>query len=99
MQTLKISNIHFYGNGAVLIKDAVKKSDKKIENLIKPADDFVNFNQSSYSVPTGENALEKIKAQQFKPDSEFVAKEYFKNYEIPKPTEDKVSYISESTIL
>ena len=105
MHITQLSTMNFYGRKSTMVKDTVKKLDKEakfIEEVLRPSDDFVNYAQSAYSVPTGEFPADKIKTQRhpFCSDGNIVANYYLKVKDtIPKTVENKTDFVSESSII
>ena len=104
MHIARISTMNFYGTKTTIVKDATKNANKKADQLLektfKPADDFVNYEQSAYSVPTGEfPAKQKIKRYPFNPEDNVITKEYFKIKENKPEKEEVVDFVSDGSIL
>ena len=101
MHISKISNINFNGNTSRIIKKTTQDADMKfIEEVLKPKDEFVNYNQSSYSVPTGflPSKKQPVERYPFVPEDSIITKGYVKEKQAAKQTEEVIDYVSESTI-
>ena len=98
MHISRISTINFNGIAAKAIKKAAKSADEKL--VEKTKDDFVNYNQSSYSVPTGFFPTKKqnVESYSFMPEDSVISNEYLKEKQASKQAEDIIDYVSESTI-
>ena len=108
MHISRISAMNFYGARAAMVKDAAKKTDKQsekfmgfIDECLKPNDSFINYNESSYSVPTGEFPMQHMSAkkQPFTPYDKVVPNEYIRTINAAKPEEEVVDFVSESSII
>ena len=105
MNIARISSMNFNGAKAAMVKDAAKNANKKadqlLEEVLKPAEDFVNYGQSSYSVPTGDFPKVKmeIKRYPFSPDDNVIANEYLKTAEEAKKAEEVADFVSDGSIL
>ena len=103
MNISRISIINFNGVASKAMKKAVKSADEKlVEEASKQKEDFVNYNQSSYSVPTGVFPKKMNVAQRypFMPeDSVIIKADLIKENEVVKPIEEKVDFVSESSIM
>ena len=102
MNISRISIINFNGVASKAMKKAVKSADEKlVEEASKQKEDFVNYNQSSYSVPTGvfPEQTKVVKRYPFAPEDNIIADKYLKEQEALKPVEEKIDFVSESSIM
>ena len=103
MHIARISTMNFYGVNNAVVKDAAKMAEKKAGELLKPAEDFVNYTQSSYSVPTGDFPSKQliVKRYPFSPEDNVISNEYIKGKkeEAKKAEEEVVEFISESSMM
>ena len=105
MHISAISTMNFYGQKTA-VKNTARTMGKDVEKFInealKPKDDFVNFNQSAYSIPTGEypytnNALRR---HPYSPEDSVISNEYIKIKEtLPAKVEEAIDFVSDGAIL
>ena len=102
MQISRISTMNFYGKSATLAKDAAKKTEQFINEALKPKDNFVNFNQSSYSIPSGDfpSVQKIIKRHPFSPEDSVITNEYIHvKGNLSEPKEEVIDFVSDGAIL
>lgn len=103
MNISRISIINFNGVASKAMKKAVKSADEKLtEEVSKQKEDFVNYNQSSYSVPTGVFPKKRNVVQRypFTPEDNVITKaDLIKDNVALKSAEEKVDFVSESSIM
>ena len=108
MHISRISTMNFYGTRAVTAENAAKMTNKHsekfkkfIDECLTQKDSFVNYNESSYSVPTGEFPIQHMSAKKhpFTPYDNVVPNKYIRTINAAKPEEEIVDFVSESSII
>ena len=105
MHISAISTMNFCASKATMVRSTVKKADKEADKLIKETleskSSFVNYNESSYSVPTGEFPKDHMVAKRyaFSPEDNLISNEYIKITKKAPKEEEVVDFVSDGSIL